>query len=105
MTTTFADVAHNLLEGANLISNLLHASCLLLGTGFIIYSFIAYRNHRLNPKMVPLDQPIMYLFMGIVLVAIPFLEQILENTTGETVNKHHSQSVYHEHDIDAPLEE
>ena len=109
-TETFADIANNLIFGASIVSNLLHAASILLGVGFIIYSVVSFRNHRINPKMVPLDRPILYLFLGIVLTAIPFLGEIMEHTTGETHNqKHqssrHTSSTYYEHDIDAPLDD
>jgi hypothetical protein len=104
---TFADIFGKLIFGAGIVTDFLHATSILLGVGFMIYSVVSYRNHRLNPKMVPLDRPVLYLFLGIVLTAIPFLGQIFERTTGEAhIHKHHnhSSSSYYEHDIDAPLE-
>lgn len=104
---TFADIANNLIFGANVLTDFLHATCILIGVGFMIYSVVSYRNHRLNPKMVPLDRPVVYLLLGLVLAALPFLGYILEHATGEThVHRHHSHrpSIYYDHDIDEPLE-
>ena len=106
---TFADIFSSLIFGASIVTDFLHAASMVLGVGFIIYSVVSFRNHRINPKMVPLDRPVLYLFLGIVLTALPFLGQILGRTTGEThMQKHHnhrSSSVYHEHDIDEPLDD
>ena len=48
---TFADIIGNFLFGASIVTDFLHSVCILLGVGFLIYSVVAYRNHRLNPKM------------------------------------------------------
>jgi hypothetical protein len=108
-TETFADIFGSLIFGASIVTDFLHAASMLLGVGFMIYSVVSFRNHRINPKMVPLDRPVLYLFLGIVLIAIPFLGQIMERTTGEAhMQQHHnprSSSAYHEQDIDAPLDE
>ncbi|MEY3182724.1 MAG: hypothetical protein RLZ35_709 [Pseudomonadota bacterium] len=102
---SLADIAGNLIFGASIVTDFLHVVSIILGVGFMIYSVVAYRNHRLNPKMVPLDRPILYLFLGIVFTAIPFLGTILERTTGEiAVRKYQNNTsgIHRHHDIDSP---
>jgi hypothetical protein len=107
-TTTFSDIASNVIFGASIVSEVLHAVSILMGIGFMIYSVVSFQNHRINPKMVPLDRPIIYLCLGIVLTAIPFLGQIVGHSTGEVHKKKHQHSrsaAYYEHDIDEPLDD
>ena len=85
--TSLADVADNLLFGASMVTDFLHGVCLVLGVGFIVYAIIAYRTHRQNPKLMPLDRPIIYLVLGLVLGAIPFLDYLLGETGGQYVNR------------------
>jgi hypothetical protein len=105
-----ADIANNLIFGADILSNFLHAASIAMGVGFLIYSLVAFRNHYLNPKMVPLDRPIVYVILSIVLIAVPFLGRILEHETGRSHvqktqgNGDNSSSTSGYHDIDAPLQ-
>jgi hypothetical protein len=104
---TISSIATNLIFGASIVSDVLHAISILMGVGFMIYSIVSFQNHRINPKMVPLDRPIIYLCIGIVLTAIPFLEQIIGHATGEGHNqKHHNNraAAYYDHDIDEPID-
>jgi len=85
--TSLADIANNILFGATFVTDFLHGICLVMGTGFIIYALIAYRTHRQNPKLMPLDRPIIYLVLGLVLAAIPFLDYFLGETGNQFVKK------------------
>lgn len=84
---SFGEIAGNLLSGAILLTDFLHAVCLALGIGFVIYSFVTYQTHRQNPKLMPLDRPIIYLVLGLVLIAIPFLDYLLGQTGSGLIHK------------------
>jgi len=112
---TISEVANNLIFTASIVTNILHAAALMIGIGFIIYAFVTFNVHRMNPKMMPLDRPVIYLVLGLVLLTIPFLDQLLRHDTGEShVHKHRHQhqhqhetqhsGYYGDHDIDEPLE-
>lgn len=99
--SSLGEIANNLISSAELVTGLLHAACIALGVGFTLYALIAYRNHHNNPKLTPLDRPIIYLVLGITLTAIPFLGHILEYDTGRAaVHKQGSHGSGNNSDID-----
>lgn len=101
-TPTIGSVAETLISGTGIVTRILMAVCMVLGVGMLIVSFSTYRVHRSNPKFVPLDRPIMYLILGLVIFIIPFLGDFFA-PTGSILDlqKQEIQSV--PRDIDAPL--
>jgi len=109
---TFGDVAHVLIGGTDLLTRFVLAGALILGVGFIIFAISTYRQHRMTPKLVPLDRPILYLVLGLSLCCLPYLGDIFGGTlsTQDLRKKGHpavaaSKTKKSEYiwDIDAPL--
>jgi hypothetical protein len=103
-THTFSSVIGTILEWAKVLTNLLWVACVLIAISLVILSFIFYRAHRFNPKMVPLGKPIMYLVLGIAVGCVPFLDKIFMETGSpheQTKKNQPIETVIM--DIDAPL--
>jgi hypothetical protein len=61
------------------------ASCIIVGVSFFCAAIAQYQIHRSNPKLVPLTTTVTYLILGIIAIAIPFVEKIFNtNTTNNT---------------------
>ncbi len=98
-------VAERLTVGANVITQVMLGICIVMGIGFLGLSFVHYKGHRQNPKLIPLGKPVMYVVLGLVLLCIPFLEEFLGDTGRsllEKDKKKQTSSVIVQ-DIDAPL--
>lgn len=71
---TLGDVARALSTGGGILQKLLWAACIVVGILLIAAAFTQFQIHRRNPKLVPLTTPVMYLILGIVAIAIPFMD-------------------------------
>jgi hypothetical protein len=69
-------MANTLLVGGGILTKLMWAVCILVGIALIAAAFTQFQIHRRNPKLVPLMTPILYLILGIVAIAIPFIGQV-----------------------------
>lgn len=69
------DMANNLLVGGNILTKLMWAVCIVVGIALIAAAFTQFQIHRRNPKLVPLTTPVLYLILGIIAIAIPFVGQ------------------------------
>ena len=100
---TIASIAEKLISGISVLTRFMMVVCMAVGVGFVIVSITTYKAHRANPKFVPLDRPVMYLVLGVVIFAVPFLGNIF-GPTGSILDmeKRHAQSC--PSNIDAPLE-
>lgn len=97
-------VAKTLSVGGHVMSNIVLGACIIVGISLIAMAGVHYKGHKHNPKLVPLSKPILYLSLGFVLLAIPFLEHFIA-PTGRTAAKYiheKTHSVYCD-DIDAPI--
>lgn len=102
-TPTIGDLAERMIAGTDVVTRLMMAVCIAVGIGFMILSVSMYKTHRTNPKFVPLDRPVMYLILGVVVLAIPFLGQIF-GPTGSVLDLKRNQIESLPRNIDAPLE-
>lgn len=104
------DVANTLINGSEILTKLVLLSTLLIGAGFVIFAISMYQQHRTNPKMVPLDRPVLYFILGIGLCCIPFLGNFFDKTeiAVDMTKKQYTTSkaapLHNVLDIDAPLE-
>src|SRR5437868_1588600 len=73
---TIGEIAGNLIEGSSFITRLMVAACVALGSALIFTSLLMYKKHRENPKFIPLDRPVVYFFLGVLAVSLPFFGQI-----------------------------
>ncbi len=103
---TLGSIADSLVIGTDAVTRLLHFVSIAVGCFLFIMAFSLFRANRLNPKFVPLERPIIYVFLGVILVALPFYGKIFM-PTGSTIDlkaREERAMVLHPHDIDAPLE-
>lgn len=104
---SLATIANNLTSGASIISNLMISGCIVVGITLIALAGVHYKAHRHSPKMIPLTKPILYIVLGLILFAIPFLEDYVAKTGRSvafpSIHKQTSQNTYTYTDIDAPL--
>jgi hypothetical protein len=70
------DMAKTLLVGGGILTKLMWAVCIVVGIALIAAAFTQFQIHRRNPKLVPLTTPVLYLILGIVAIAIPFVGQV-----------------------------
>lgn len=101
---SIATVANTLTVGTNIMSNIMLGACVIVGISLIVLAGVHYKAHRFNPKLTPLSKPIMYIALGLCLLAIPFLEQFVGHT-GRSAAKIIEQKSNPKpcYDIDAPL--
>ena len=100
-------IGEKLMTATDVLTRLMLVACFVVGIGFIFVAFMQYRTHRRNPKFVPLDKPIWYLLLGIILLGVIFLEEIFGGGTGSILHlkKQQEQEIRHTSpDLDAPIE-
>lgn len=98
------EVAETLISGTDVLTQIMLAVAFILGLGFMLFALGLYRTHRINPKFVPLDRPVLYFILGIVLCCIPFLGDIFGGTYNSMDHKRRQSAIYSTQDIDAPLD-
>lgn len=104
-TPSFASIAESLMIGTDVVTRLLHFSSIAIGCFLFIMAFSLIRAHRSNPKFIPLDRPIIYMALGVMLIALPFFGTIFMPTgSTESLKKQEMRASSHPQDIDAPLE-
>lgn len=104
---TFGEIATKLNVGSSLVTHFLHFICILIGIGFIIMALSFYKAHRENPKFMPIERPIAYVVLGLVLISVPFLGKFFGAITGSPTDteQRKAQAIKaNRQDIDAPLE-
>lgn len=103
---TLASIADSLVVGTDAVTRLLHFASIAVGCFLFIMAISLFRAHRLNPKFVPLDRPVIYVFLGVILVVLPLYGKIFM-PTGSTIDlkaQEERAMGVQSHDIDAPLE-
>lgn len=103
---TFGSMATELTVGVGVFTKIMHFVCFVMGLIFVIMAVSLFRANRTNPKYVPLDRPILYLVISVVLFAIPFLgAYFVETGALEYQEKREARAKGVEvQDIDAPLD-
>lgn len=95
----FATIAETLTGGVNIIAVLLTAACVIIGIILIGTALGQYQIHRQNAKLVPLINPLLCLFLGMVLVILPIIVEYFD----EDEEKKDAKIITVMIDIDAPL--
>ena len=103
-----SEVVNTLMIGGGILSKLMWAVCIVVGIALMAAAFTQFQIHRRNPKLVPLANPVLYLILDIIAIAIPFVGQIkgflgganpgVKSSPAPNVRNHNSG------DIDAPLD-
>jgi len=63
------------------LGKILYAIAFVLGASFLIGSIIQYKQHRENPQMVRLSNPVIYFILGLSLIALPFIAMLSDGST------------------------
>lgn len=101
---TIGDIAETMISGTDFVTRIALAAAIIMGAGFILFSITSYRQHRMNPKLVPLDRPVLYLVIGICLCFLPYLGKFVGETQSTIdLKKKKAIAIYTYTDIDAPL--
>ncbi|MDB6096403.1 MAG: hypothetical protein JWM09_681 [Francisellaceae bacterium] len=100
-----ASFSSSLFEGSGILIIIFSMVSVFVGFILLASAFSAYREHRNNPKFIPLDRPIIFLILGLSLVLFPFVGRILKISyspldEAHEVRKRLKQNVS---DLDAPL--
>jgi len=103
---TLGSVADFLLDRSDIVTRLVHLASIVIGCFLFIMAFSLIRMHRSNPKFIPLERPIIYMVLGLVLIILPFYRDIFLPTEGANdLKKQEARAKgVQSTDIDAPLE-
>ncbi len=74
LAVDLAEFSGVLTQGGGFLQKMLWAAAIVVGILLIAAAFTQFQIHRRNPKLVPLTTPVMYLILGIVAIALPFLD-------------------------------
>lgn len=99
-------IADRIHVAGEFVAKIMVAVCVVMGVMLISFAFFHYRTHRINPKLVPLGKPVTYLILGLVILAIPFAEEIVGRTGRSHVveeKQKKKEAIHAPIDIDAPL--
>lgn len=99
-----AKLSDNLFQTSALISLVLTMACLIMGCVLLAHAATAFKMHQGNPKMVPLDRPIVYLVLGITIASLPFWGYSSKDSLNPRDIKRHELQPKMLLDIDEPLE-
>lgn len=96
-------VAETLCSGGHFMTQIVLGACIVIGISLMVLAAVHYTTHRRNPKLVPLTKPIMYIVLGLCLLAIPFLDDYVAETGHMAAKKVEEKSHPTCYDIDAPI--
>lgn len=71
----------NVLQPLGIFTSALYNICYIVGTAFILGSFIRYKEYRQNPSETPISRPIAVFLFGVVLIAIPVIAKLSESAS------------------------
>lgn len=72
-TATIGDMAQTAMEPVGIFTDVMHATCFIIGGSFLFASIIKFIEHRRSPLMVPLSTVAFLLIAGTVLVLLPIV--------------------------------
>lgn len=76
MNRSLGDVSNTLTSISGGLGKMLYGISFVAGVAFILAGAVQYKYYRDNPQMIRLSTPIMYFFLGLALVALPFIGMI-----------------------------
>lgn len=71
-----AEATGTLLSGTSLLTKFFWAACIFTGVYLLTAGFVNYKEHRNNPKLIPLSTVIVYFILGLAVIGIPFLSRL-----------------------------
>ncbi len=66
-------VADNILGPVKGFAHVINVACYILGAAILAGAFARYIEHRRNPIQIRLTQPILLLFLGLFIIALPII--------------------------------
>lgn len=75
-----SEAAQNVMAPANYVSAFIEKLSALIGIGFVLGSFIQYRQHRVSPTATPLSRCIVMLLLGLALIGISIIGYYARST-------------------------
>ncbi len=99
---TIASVSNVLFEGVDIVTRFMHVICIVVGAMLLVMSITFYAAHRHNPKYVPLDRPVAYLVLALIIMSIPFWSKFAGKTLSTVDMKEKQEKPIKLYDIDAP---
>jgi intracellular multiplication protein IcmD len=92
---SMGSISHNVNSSMQSISTIIHAISILGGIAFFVAFAFKAKQHRDNPTQVTIGQPLMYLFLAIILTALPWFisssKQMVYGSTAKVSNWDGSQ--------------
>ena len=74
--SSLGSIAGDLTTTGDILVKMMWAACIIVGVSLTVVSFTYFQTHRMNPKLVPLTTPILYLILGLLAICLPFAERI-----------------------------
>lgn len=102
--TSLGEIAEHLTFGTHIVTQLVHLVCFIVGASLLMMGILFFKANRENPKFMPLDKVILYLFCGVILISLPFYNKIFGTKTGSTIDQQKHSSAIRSTDLDAPLD-
>ena len=96
LASTFGGMADNLFVGVNVLTKFFWAACILTGVFLLVGCMVHYKEHRNNPKVVPLFTVIMYLVLGLTAISVPFLNRLFGSDAYDAVNQSKIESSHYD---------
>lgn len=69
--------AKGLIEPVEILSNFISTGCFIIGIMLLMSALLRYLQYRVNPLASPIGTVFILLFLGIVLICLPFLYLLL----------------------------
>ena len=91
---TVGAVADTLFSGTNILTRFFWVACILVGVFLLTGCMVHYKEHRNNPKLVPLSTVITYFILGLIAISIPFLNRLFGDDAYDVVNQSSIQSTF-----------
>jgi hypothetical protein len=83
---SLGEVADVLFSGTNFLTKFFWVASILVGVFLLTGCMVHYKEHRNNPKLVPISTVITYLILGLVAIGIPFLNRLFGEDSYDVVN-------------------
>lgn len=71
------DFAGQFIEPVNILSNFISSGSLIVGVMLLVAALMRYLQYRVNPLASPLSTVVMFVVLGLMLVALPFVYLLL----------------------------
>lgn len=80
VAASLGELSNNLMSPVSGLAKIIHTISYITGGAFIVGSVMQYKQHRENPQQVRLSKPLSWLFLGIILISIPFLTKMFSQS-------------------------